>query len=542
MKPKGISFLELHCEKIFLLIMAVAALAVIALQFTGEGNTVSVGSGNEYRLDRAYEQIASEAEAKLGQLEQTNPHPSAPAPDTDYAQRFAAAIDAPVAPLASAPLARPYNTLGGTLTPTDGDLLVAEVAVGAPSRPETAVFLGSVSPSADLASEYDAIYGEDGGWPRDVRAVTVQTTYNAAALRDRLESDPDGSGPAVPTPAAFWNGRHFIASLVFERQRQTAPGEWSEPETLPPPPGAIDLNELIAAMSEGEPNPDQVAEALALIKGDRGWELVRPGFVTTSPSGQWSPPLLADEQDPEAARARLDQLISRGPNLREIAEVPLWTHDYNVEPGATYRYRAQVWLPNPYYGFGPAIAEEARDLADSPFIKGDPSPWSAPVTAPRMTYWYAFSATDGEEGEVVAEASCRLDVFGFVGGRWRRVQQRFAPGAPVRVTLEAGAGATRLVDTGARVLDVVPAPLSEPDARGRQTPIQVVAATADGLAVREVWRDRADARRRELLAEIAAADEAAAPAPAEPRERPAQRPEPRDERPAPDRRGGRDGR
>lgn len=542
MKPKGISFLELHCEKIFLLVMALAALAVVAMQFTGEGNTVPVGAGNEYRLDRAYEQIAAEAESKLGQLEQSSPHPDAPAPETDYDKRFAAAIDAPVAELASAPLTRPYDKLGPSAISEGQDLVVAEVAVGAPSRPETAVFLGSVDPLSELRGDFEAIYGEEGGWPRDVRAVTVQTTYDADDLRGRLEADPDGAGPAEPTPVAFWRGRHFIASLVFERQREIEHGVWTEPEILPPPPGAVDLVELIAAMSEGEPDPDQVAEALALIKGERGWELVRPGFVRTRPANQWRPPLLAGEEDPEAARSRLDRLTDRGPNLRDAQEVPLWTHDYTVEPGETYRYRARVWLPNPYYGFAPAIDESVRDLADAPFIQGEPSAWSAPVTAPRMSYWFAFSATDGNEGEVVAEASCRLDVFGFVGGQWRRKQQRFEPGDPVRVEIEEPGQAARVVDTGARVLDVVQAPLSEPDARGRQTPVQVVAATPEGLAVREVWRDRADQRRRELLAEILAAENAQAAPPDEPREQTDRRTETRREEPRePGRRGDRGG-
>lgn len=533
MKPKGVSFIELHCEKFFLAIMTLAALAVLALQFTGEGNVVDIGPDRGVRLDQAYAQIAAEAESKLGQLEQTRPSAQAPPAETDYAERFASAVSGGLPSLAEAPLSAPHPEIGGPIRNGDRELVVEAVDVGSPARPETGVFLGSVEPTSGLRDAYEEILG-DGAWPRDIRAITVETVFDAEALRSRLTEDPDGTGPAQAAPVGFWRSRHLIAAVVFERQRLRDDGSWSDSTTLPPAPGALNTAELVAEAQAGV----QVADLIGLIKGDRGWEIVRPAFVNTvSPSSWWPPSFeraLAQGGDAEALTSELERLTAQGASLRNIDRMPLWTHDYAVEAGEIYRYRARVWIPNPYFGFGPALAEESKPLAEAPFLEGDRSAWSDPVTAPRSMYWYAFSGSDGAEGPLAGRASARIDLFGFMGGRWRHTQERFEPGDPIRATVEFEDGQTRLLETGARLLDVAPASLNEPDARGRQNPIQLVAATPDGLDLREVWRDRGSAKRRELLAE---ADAGPQPAEVEQPQTPEPRQEPTRDRRVEDRRG-----
>jgi|GEM_PF-6334071 len=511
MKPKGVGFFELHCEKIFLALMSLAALAVIALQFTGEGNVVDVGPDRGVRLDQAYAQIAAEAESKLGQLEQTRPNAQTPSPEIDYAERFARALDGGTPALASAPLSAPFPELGRVIDGTE-ELLVEPVVVGAPERPETGVFLGAVEPAPSLLGEYEEIFGE-GQWPRDVRAITVETVFDAAALRERLTTDPDGEGDMQSAPTGFWRSRHLIAAAIFERQRQLDDGSWSEAETLPTVPGAPEIAEPVAQAEAGT----QVADLLALLKGERGWEIVRPGFVGTVSPSEWWPPSaqrrLDGGEDPQAVAEELTRLTAQGASLRDVDGLPIWTHDYAVEPGETYRYRARVWIPNPYFGFGPALAEASKPLAEPAFLEGEASAWSDPVTAPRSTYWFAFSGADGTEGPLAGRANARIDLFGFVGGRWRHTQERFEPGDPIRATVELEDGTSRPVDTGARLLDVSTAALSEPDARGRQTPVQLVAATAEGLELREVWRDRGSVERRDLLAQAEGPEAEAADAP-----------------------------
>ena len=507
MKPKGVSFIELHIEKLFLAVMALAALGVVAMQFTGEGNTVKVGASQNVRLDQAYEQIVVEAESKLGQLEQDRPSPSVPSPETDYAERYAAALATDLPPLSEVALARDFPGLGGAVD-ASGELVVEAVEVGEPARPETDAFLGAIEPRPQMASRFTEIYGE-GPWPRDVRAITVETSFDAEALRDRLSRDPDGSGPAVAAPRGFWRSRHLIAAVVWERQRRSETGEWADTQTVPPAPGALEIAELVPEAEAGT----QAADLLSLMKGDRGWEIVRPGFARQADdSTRWPPSFerrLERGEAVEELTAELERLQARGTSLRDIDELPLWTHDYDVDAGETYRYRARVWIPNPYYGFAPALAEESRSLAQEPFIEGGLSEWSEPVTAPRSIYWFAFSGTDGSEGAVAGEASARLDVFAFVGGRWRQTQERFEPGDAIRVSMGLDDGTTRAVDTGDRLLDVVRASLTDPNARGRQdAPVQVVATTERGLAVREVWRDRGSSQRRSL---IQAVERAAAP-------------------------------
>lgn len=513
MKPKGISLIEQHCEKVFLALLAAAALGVVAMQFTGEGNTVDIGTSKGLRLDKAYEQIAAEAESKLGQLEESTPSPNVPEPDTGLVQVIAGAADrTPDAPVLAS-LTRPYADLGETGPAAGDDLVVEAVAVGTPARPEIGVFLGRIDPVYETTAAYNELFGE-GPWPRDVRALTVETSFDAAGLRERLMTDPDGDGPASAAPIGFWRTRHLIARVDYERQERQADGSWSEPEPVGPVPGALDPTEMMKAAMGG----DQVGQVMALLKGERGWEIVRPAFPPTVAPSVWAPPSyqqrLAQGETLEALEAELSGLVARGTSLRDAGTVPLWTHDFRVAPGQEYRYRARVWIPNPYYGFAAALAPESASLADDAFIVGDVSPWSAAVTAPRESYWYAFSATDGSDGSLAGRASCRVDVFGFIGGRWRTGQARFEPGDEIALALTDDDGVATTVNTGAVLLDIVEASLADPGARGRQRPLQIVAATPEGLMLREIWRDRADPTRRKLLEEASAGPEAASPEPA----------------------------
>ncbi len=511
MKPKGISLIELHCEKIFLAVLALAALGVVAMQFTGEGNTVRVGSGGDYRLDQAYEQVASLAESKLGQLESNAPNPQAPTADSAFADRFVAALESSPESEPGVALSRPFPPIGGDVVAAGSELRVAEVDPGAPTAPITGVFLGTINPRPETRDAYAAIYGQ-GEWPRDVRAISVETSYDALGLRNRLQEDADGPGPIEPAPGGFWSNRHLIAGVYVERQERTDEGGWSAAELIEAPPGALDTRGLL---DEAE-QQGRVGDTLSLVKGDRGWEIVAPAFAP-APAGWWPPSFqrrLENGENAEQLASELQGRTDRGANMRGVETESIWTHDYSVKPGKTYRYRVRLAIPNPYFGFSLALHEDVRGLADAGFLYTDYSDWSDPVTAPRETYWFAFSATDGRGDAIVGEASCRLDVYGFVDGRWRVKQERFEPGQPIRVTLAGENGVERVVDTGARVVDVVRASLTEPGVRGgRQTPMQVVASSAEGLALREVWRDRASTERRELAESIERPALPEAPAP-----------------------------
>ena len=500
MKPKGISLIELHCEKIFLAVLALAALGVVAMQFTGEGNTVRVGSGGEYRLDQAYEQVASLAESKLGQLESNAPNQQAPTADPAFADQFIASLDS--APLSETRMAlsRPHPPIGGDVIAPGSELRVAAVDPGVPSAPVTNVFLGTIEPRLDMQPAFEAIYGP-GEWPRDVRAISVETSYDALGLRNRLQDDADGPGPIEPAPGGFWSNRHLIAGVYVERQERTDEGGWSAAELIESPPGALNTRELLGEAEQ----QGRVGDTLSLVKGDRGWEIVAPSFAP-APAGWWPPSFverLENGEDADQLALELQARSERGANMRGVETESVWTHDYTVKPGATYRYRVRLAIPNPYFGFSLALHEDVRELAEAGFLYTDFSDWSDPVTAPRESYWFAFSATDGRGDAIVGEASCRLDVYGFVDGKWRLKQQRFEPGQPIRVSLAGEDGVERVVDTGARVVDVVRASLTEPGVRGgRQAPMQIVAASGEGLALREVWRDRASAERRELAEAI----------------------------------------
>ncbi len=115
----------------------------------------------------------------------------------------------------------------------------------------------------------------------------------------------------------------------------------------------------------------------------------------------------------------------------EDDEVYMWAHDIDVEPGETYRYRAQVRIYNPFFARRLFLVEDQQHLADKFTLDSDFTEWSEPIQVrPRQVIYYVDARPPSEDevtrirdlGQVDAE------VYRFYDGRWWMETFRIQPG------------------------------------------------------------------------------------------------------------------
>ncbi len=120
----------------------------------------------------------------------------------------------------------------------------------------------------------------------------------------------------------------------------------------------------------------------------------------------------------------------------------LWTHDFGVEPGATYRYRIRAVVNNPLFKKGaqldPADPEQ-QSLTREPLVFGAWSGWTTPVTVGADTYYFVTNAsTEGQVG--VTGPSASVEVFHMYYGHYRADTTRMEPGDAIDVAVDLPAG------------------------------------------------------------------------------------------------------
>jgi len=59
-----------------------------------------------------------------------------------------------------------------------------------------------------------------------------------------------------------------------------------------------------------------------------------------------------------------------------------WRFDLSAQPGRSYRYRMEIALPNPLFGFESTLDEASRAQAESTTLRSVSSAWSEPITVP----------------------------------------------------------------------------------------------------------------------------------------------------------------
>lgn len=492
MKPKGIKFIELIGDKIFLAVFALIFLAVVALQFVGGGNTVQLGNQDNVAIDQAYEQLIRLAKSKKAQMDMPDVAPDAPTDPPTITMQMATVLANPVVSAPTPPLVRSHADLGSGAVVSGGDEIdrYALPHPPAPGQAVAAAFGGALDPFVlEAVPELrQSLISDAMQQPYDMFAVSVQADFDVAAYREILSADPDGPGELSALPRQWWQSRLEILDVEVWRREVFPNGERGEAELLPPPPGMASLRDALASdMTVGQLN--QYVRFAEQPENSR--QIRQPLFYRLIAGENWTPPisLSADAVDPRATelaevrrriaeartgsaqnpdavralQARESELVtalqSEGidpstgrrlgadprlsnppPRVRDIDGVlSVWSHDVTAEPGATYEYQVRLVFPNPLVGYEQFIASDLQELAQVQVLKCEPSAWSAPVTVPERAYMFVDRAVVPESGAVgFGRPYAQVALYRFYYGYWRRGESRVQAGdaisAPISIS------------------------------------------------------------------------------------------------------------
>lgn len=539
MKIKGVNAFERHVEKLLLLVVAVALLGVLAMQFMTQPNAVDVGSDSVAPKD-IFQNLATKARGIDGQLVDVNPNfPEVSSVDLQTA--YESQLTQPIAPADRLAIAFGVpDQAGGVL----GDLAGSVDLVG-PSGPIVGLQMpalggafaasqwNTVDPYAVAQSSVLARYVTN-RQPYDFASVSVQTVLDGTKLREALTTAPEGQRQI---PRKFWSQTGIaVMSVEVQRERLDEDGSWSTDGDAVPMPGTIQPSWYVSGSETLGDFAEMISNATTVA--DR---VMRPAYPATISGPTWLPPIQAVKREAsyanigdinrlEARIANLESEIDRlqnpgrttsntstpnrggqrpggnttprndpsqsttardrsiavkqetierlrteievlrfvdgddetdqggpasstgftprgtrpgpafggsrqGGSLLDQDEVPLWTHDLAVEPGATYRYRIRVGVNNPLFGRGAQLEENNADhqrLATEPVTYTPWTDWSEPVLVGARNYFFVTNANTS--GALVGSGSPRAtgELYTMHYGYYRKAAVQLTPGDPVR--------------------------------------------------------------------------------------------------------------
>ncbi|MBL8744955.1 MAG: hypothetical protein JNK58_01220, partial [Phycisphaerae bacterium] len=300
MKIKGINPLERHVEKFVLGVFALFVLAVLLMQtgLVGGGRMVRVGS-SERPIDQAIEGVKELALQRQARLQSDQVAPAIPASMPDPARVFEEAFARSTTPVGTlAALGQPALRLGdaaagapgGIALPKGGDIKYAAMKVSKPSTPIATVFEGTIDPievaeiGSPLASHLPAAQ------PFDLRAPSIEATFDAEALRKSIESPTDEG--VLPLPPALWQGKVELVDVEWFRQQLGPDGRWGQEEMLPALPGRPTPRDVLG---KSPFQPADYREALERERLER-LNIRRPMFYATISGQPWVWPSQQQEE------------------------------------------------------------------------------------------------------------------------------------------------------------------------------------------------------------------------------------------------------
>lgn len=464
MKTKGITIVERHGEKAIVGFFALLALGVVAFQFVGAGNRVTIENNQKVEPDRAFDSITRKAQQVAGQIADPNPAPGIPenVPDAaqlvrDRIERGLLRADAPL------PVALGISVTEEEVTIPD-DARFAAIEVPAPSNVAAAQYIVTLNPLVVADSEALAAVAP-AQQPYDLRAVSVQASFPAAEFRANLEEDPDGAGPLSPLPRTFWMNRTAILDVRLERQRVNADGSTGPVERVAPSPRAESFASAVSpGMSPGE------FQTLAREARTRIGGVAQPPFPPTIAGDIWTPPAQMREgaaavENTEMARlqrqleaaetqrddlerridaatteqakanlnarlassqAEIDRLEARiveldqqqaaqaqpnaqaspsalpeARNIETAQDIAIVAHDLTARPGETYRYRVSLGVTNPFFPWSANLQDDQRALAEEPVLYTEATEWSQPVQIAPTAQVFFTRAAGGQDASAV---------------------------------------------------------------------------------------------------------------------------------------------
>ncbi|MDX2148616.1 MAG: hypothetical protein SFZ23_13955 [Planctomycetota bacterium] len=319
MKLKGIPVIEQHVEKIVVGVVGAVFVGVLGMQFAFQPNQVKVGNNAPLPPDRVLEPVVEEArrvEAMVATESPRMPEMNR-APMLDGFRQSLAQGVAPAPRIAALGRGLPF---GERIDVGSGDARFADISIPAPGAPVAASFWTTIDPlEVALVPEIATVLPSQ--QPFDKGVVSVQTTFSGEALRQALDTDPDGDGPLQPVRRA-WREEMEILAVRLQRQEQALDGTWSEPVDVAPMPGRPNMvSDYIEIVDSPATVGDGLAEARALHE-----EIVRPAFYRTmSGAPEWVEPMAAKSGEGEGAAAGssskdIDRKVRRIRDLRRELE------------------------------------------------------------------------------------------------------------------------------------------------------------------------------------------------------------------------------
>lgn len=119
-----------------------------------------------------------------------------------------------------------------------------------------------------------------------------------------------------------------------------------------------------------------------------------------------------------------------------LEELKLWGHDYDAEPGNTYRYAVRYWVTNPFFGHVDDLAEEQKHFADRVGVVSEQSEWSDAIYFEPNVQFFLADARPAQRGQFTTGPAAELEVYRFYYGYWRKGETRVGAGEPIVANIE----------------------------------------------------------------------------------------------------------
>lgn len=224
MKLKGVNIFEANADKIVLGVTGLTFLGVLAMQFIG-GSYIKVGGNDKLTPGSAFVPVEEEARkltAKMDSKSVRTPEPpkfTLTAKLEDLAGKPLGISDGATLALGASPVIQMASIESVASAAT-----FALPKVPQPAPAVAAPYSATISPvEVVLHPELAALLPKE--QPFDKMIVSVESSFDGAALRDALLADPDGAGPLEPLPLAWWRdpqeqGDDLVTIVGIEAERE----------------------------------------------------------------------------------------------------------------------------------------------------------------------------------------------------------------------------------------------------------------------------------------------------------------------------------
>lgn len=141
--------------------------------------------------------------------------------------------------------------------------------------------------------------------------------------------------------------------------------------------------------------------------------------------------------DPAKSPADSKKVVQPEKKFKDLSEVLVWTHDFDVREGATYRYRMTSKIYNPFFVRESQLLEAQAHLSKRITLDSVTSAWGAEVTIPLTT---SFFLTRGSSRDGIGGRRITVDYFRYFNGELRSTSEDLSVGDHVGRVVESRDG------------------------------------------------------------------------------------------------------